>query len=433
VVGWIFRLLRNHISPSLYASLLRVTRTAGEERFIMIFLMFTLATGIFNAETARTINRNMEDKIHYETGADIRVKEVWVDNSTVDADGNRTEATLFYEPDFMRFTSLPEVESAARVLLERTDVSFSGGKADNVQLMGIVTDEFGKTAWARSDLYPAHINLYLNTLSRDPRGVLLSSNFKEHFKIGDVLSFRLRKAYISVVVYGFVDYWPGFRRFDRVKNSEGVYTEKPNWLIVSNLNYVQAAIGLTPYEIWMKTNSDSNNFLTRYANDHDVRFAVHTDFKAAVTENRNDPVLQGTNGALTVDFIITLLVCATGFLIYWILSIKSRILQFGVFRAMGLSMRGILGILVHEQVLISGVAIALGAGIGELASRLFVPIIQIAYSASEQSIPLLIVADAADYGRLFFVVGLMIVICLAILGVLASRIKIAQALKLGED
>ena len=59
-----------------------------------------------------------------------------------------------------------------------------------------------------------------------------------------------------------------------------------------------------------------------------------------------------------------LLLCATGFLIYWILSIQSRALQFGIFRAMGMSLREILSMLINEQLFISVSSIAVGAGIG---------------------------------------------------------------------
>jgi putative ABC transport system permease protein len=134
-----------------------------------------------------------------------------------------------------------------------------------------------------------------------------------------------------------------------------------------------------------------------------------------------------------VGFIVTLLVCFTGFLIYWILSIKNRVLQFGIFRAMGMSMRDILALLVNEQLFITLTSVFIGALVGEIASRLFVPLIQISYSASEQVIPLLVVTEARDYMNLYVTIGLMIAVCLIVLGVIISKIKIAQALKLGED
>ena len=54
-------------------------------------------------------------------------------------------------------------------------------------------------------------------------------------------------------------------------------------------------------------------------------------------------------------------------------------------------------------------------------------------SDAEEVIPLEVVSDLGDSARRFGVVGVMIVVCMTILGVLISRIRISQALKLGED
>ena len=89
--------------------------------------------------------------------------------------------------------------------------------------------------------------------------------------------------------------------------------------------------------------------------------------------------------------------------------------------------------LLNEQVFISGAAIATGALVGHLASRFFIPLIQISYAPSDEVIPLSVISSGADTVRLFGVVGIVMLVCLFILGMLISRIKIAQALKLGED
>ncbi len=52
------------------------------------------------------------------------------------------------------------------------------------------------------------------------------------------------------------------------------------------------------------------------------------------------------NGILTLGFLISILVTFAGFLLYWILSLKGRTLQNGIMRAMGLSLRQLIGILV---------------------------------------------------------------------------------------
>ena len=75
----------------------------------------------------------------------------------------------------------------------------------------------------------------------------------------------------------------------------------------------------------------------------------------------------------------------------------------------------------------------IGGIIGGAASVLFVPLVQIFYSTTEQAVPLEVVSRQVDMVRLFGVIGVVILVCMIILGILISKINISQALKLGED
>ncbi len=162
-------------------------------------------------------------------------------------------------------------------------------------------------------------------------------------------------------------------------------------------------------------------------------FTYFIDTNAEIIDLKNDPIFQATNGILTVGFIVVLTLCSVGFLIYWILSIRSRQLQFGIFRAMGMTMGEILGMLGNEQIFLSLSSIIAGALVGKLAAKLYVPLIQMAYSADSQLIPLEVVSRQSDAMQLYLVVGIVMVVCMVVLGQLIRKIKIAQALKLGED
>ena len=89
--------------------------------------------------------------------------------------------------------------------------------------------------------------------------------------------------------------------------------------------------------------------------------------------------------------------------------------------------------LINEQIFITGISLGAGIFVGILTAKLFVPLIQIAYSAADQVIPIEVIRDSSDFARLFVVIGIVILLCMVILGVLISKIKISQALKLGED
>ena len=89
--------------------------------------------------------------------------------------------------------------------------------------------------------------------------------------------------------------------------------------------------------------------------------------------------------------------------------------------------------LINEQIFISGLSIAVGALVGHLTAILYMPLIQLSYAASDNALPLEVISYQSDNIRLFAVIGAVMLICMAILGALISHMKIAQALKLGED
>lgn len=115
------------------------------------------------------------------------------------------------------------------------------------------------------------------------------------------------------------------------------------------------------------------------------------------------------------------------------MSIRSRELLFGVFRAMGMSKQEIIHMLINEQLFTGLYSIIVGTIIGHLASSWYVPLIQIAYAAADQILPLELITKLNDMIRLFIVIGMVFVSCIAILIRLVFKMKIAQALKLGED
>lgn len=434
VVWLVFTPFKKLWGPALYASFLRILRTRRSQGFIVVFLVITIALGVFNADAARTINGNKEDNLRYEIGADLVLQEKWSDNSASLTD-NPDLDLVYNEPDYGRFLAMDGVQSCAKVLTDSVSVSVSGGTLKNVQLMAINTKAFGQTIWMKEGLNPYPINAYLNAISQNSRGVLVSRNAQTDFgmKLGDVISYKMSSGEsIRGTICGFVDYFPSYAPVTYAKGTDGLYRETPNYLVVANLSQVQAECGVTPYEVWIKTNG-STDFIYDFAEENGLTFTRFRDASAELVEMKNDPVLQGTNGILTVGFIVVLLLCAVGFLIYWVLSIQSRTLQFGIFRAMGLSMREILTMLLNEHLFISGLSIVTGAAVGKLTAKLYMPLIQLAYAASDNALPLQVVSRSGDMARIAIVVGVMLAVCLTVLGVLISRMKIAQALKLGED
>lgn len=422
--------------PAIYASFLRIQRSNKGEGILVVFLILTVAMGIFNAQTARTISTNAEDKIRYLTGAEVVLQEKWDTNEHLMEDDSAGDLEISYtEPDFGKYQSMDGVKNVTKVLVDKSaSVSLENGKVQ-ATVMGINTKEFGQVAWFKDTLLPVHWYEYLNMISQNADAILVSSNFRDHYgyKVGDALQYRNSTGEgVRGIIYGFVDYWPSYSPVTRNIDSDGVIKETDQFLIVAHLSRLQSAWGIRPYQVWIDV-EDSTQSLYDYAQETGTKFTIFQDASAQIVDMKNDPIFQGTNGILTIGFVIVLVLCAVGFLIYWILSIQSRTLQFGIFRAMGMSIREIWSMLLNEQFFISGVSILSGVIVGKIGANLYVPLIQIAYSDADKVIPLENVTQSSDFLRLGIVIGLMIVVCLVVLGFMISKIKIAQALKLGED
>ena len=433
---------RRHWKPAFFASFLQILRTKGKQSFMMVFLMLTVALGIFNATVARTILSNSESNIRYDTGATLVLQEQWEDNSMFVADNPDLELT-YTEPDFSVYESMKGVRHAAKVYREEeitTSFSNKGGENNKkTSLMAIDTKQFGETVSDfNPELLPTHLNNYLNAMASDPDAVLLSSNFhtKAGVKLGDKITYTNKdkkdKKELTGVVYGFVDYFPTYLENTHELNEEEKLVTTENYLVVANLAAVQQTYGVRPYQVWLQTD-ESSQFIYDYAKKNNIQYTVFEDVAAKLVDMKNDALFQGTNGILTMSFIVILILCCTGFLIYWILSIRQRELLFGVFRAMGMTKKEIIQMLINEQIFSSGVSIVMGAALGILASRLFVPLVQIFYASTDQAVPLQVMFQTLDMIRLFSVVAIVIIICMIVLGKLISRINISQALKLGED
>lgn len=431
----IFRLFKRWWSPSLYTAFLQVIRTRSSQNFIIVFLIVTIALGVFNAQAARTINANNEENIRYNIGADIVLREQWQDNSHQAKDDPQVEL-VYEEPDFTKYENILGVASATKVLrIDNAVTRVQNGTIRGLQVMGIHTKSFGETAWLRDELLPHHFYEYLNAMAKHPGAVLLSRNFQtDHgLKLGDTITYATAdRESTRGYVCGFVDYWPGYQPVTYNKGEDGVYKQTQQYLVVANLNQLQSDWGIMPYEVWLKAEA-STQFIYDYAQAEDLRFEHFTDASAQIASMKKDPVLQGTNGILTVGFVVVLILCCVGFLIYWIVSIRIRQLQFGIYRAMGMTMREIVSMLLCEQVFVSGMAIAAGVGVGLLTSKLYMPLIQMGYAAYDNALPMQLISNPTDVARLLVVALSMILVCMLVLGWLLSKMKVAQVLKLGED
>ena len=217
-------------------------------------------------------------------------------------------------------------------------------------------------------------------------------------------------------------------------NEEGEVVKNENLLIIGNLSTIWQFWGVTPYEVWMTLKPDTDTeAVYDWIRENDVPVKKITIREKDMEAVSRDPLLQGTNGVLTMSFIVMLVLCTVGYLIYWIMSIRSREMVFGVLRACGMHKGEIFKMLFMEQFFSGVCAVLAGIGIGKMTSVMFVPMLQRAYAAANQILPMRIISDFGDQMRLYGGILSAMVVCLIVLTVLVFRLNITKALKLGEE
>lgn len=447
VLRLVYWLGRKWWPPSLYATLIQVGRSNSQYQFLMVFLIMTIAIGVFSAGAARTLNNNTEDRIRYGNGAEIVLKAAWPNDKPPEMPtmggppaAPTNDPIHYLEPPFDPYPKLPGVEAAAKVFV-KPQASFSAGESTgSATLIGIDTDDFGRAAWLPDGLNAYPFYDYLNLIASDSKAVLISRTLADQKKVktGDTIFAGWGDTDKQpFIVYGIIDYFPTFNPNPPLGSVDASNEEtKANapMLIVGHLSRIQLQLGLEPYEVWLKLKPDaSTEAFYKGIEKADLNLTDIVNTRTDLVTAKNDPFLMALNGVLTLGFIISILVSFVGFLLYWVLSLKGRTLQNGILRAVGLSLRQLISMLALEQLLTSGMAILIGVVVGNVASRLYVPNFQIAFNPSSLVPPFKVMFDSIDFFRLYSTVGFMLLLGIGILAYMLSRIRIHQALKLGED
>lgn len=436
LVKGIYFLGRRFWHPASYASFMEIIKNGRRQQFIMLFMILTVSLGMFHATVARTILQNAQDNREYLDGADLIIREVW--NTNASASGENSSELIYYEPDYSKYASLDMARSYTRVIRdENAYLADKNYDRQQITLLGIHTREFGENTWLDQELLGRHYYELLNELAVEPDGVLVSRNFEtvQGYKAGDTIRYyNSAQKEVRSMIIDFVDYWPGYEPTTVSLNADGSVNTQNNFLVIAHYSTLQKTLGTVPYEVWITLKEDADTEeLYDWVQQNNVHIARYVDKKADLEKVITDPLLQGTNGILTMGFIVTLILCAVGYLIYWIMSIRSREMLFGVLRASGMHKGEILFMLINEQIFSGVFAIIAGVGIGQLSSLMFVPMLQTAYAASNQVLPMKLITRQADMLRLYGVVAGVMALCLAVLIFIVFRMNVAKALKLGEE
>lgn len=418
LLPWVVRLLSwlaGYLpGVSVLMALRQLARQPSQYNALVLLLILTLALGTYSASAARTLAQNFQDRVAYSIGPDLALSEAWQYNE---------EDETWTEPPFAIHHEIPGVEVATRVLTTKGQPEIGGRRLREAAIMGIDWTDFAKASYFRRDFGDYPLQAYMNFLGSNEEAIIAHRDImtQNNLKVGDRIKMTINRRPTDFVIVGAVDYWPT------------IYPEKGPFFI-ANIDYLLDRTGLQPYHVWLKLTPEAKtgDVLDKIFKAGNIVVTAQ-DQRAQQILTRRDPQRTGLFGILSIGFIVAAIITVIGFLFYSFLSLQRRTLQFGVLRAMGLSVRQLIAMLTFETVFLTVTGVAIGTGVGLWAANLFVPFLQVSADATGRTPRFLIVTDPTDNLRMYLVLSVMLGAALVGLITLLARLKIAQAVKLGEE
>ena len=423
-------------SVGLLLAARQLARTPGSYTAPMVLLVFTLSLSTFTASLAQTLDRHLYDQTYYQTGADISLSDSGESTEMPSMVGGMTGGSKTVAPSdqdsgprwlfrpVSDYLSLPGVQAVTRI----GRVTAQSEETKPGTLIGVDRVDVPGVGYWRRDFALISLGALMNNLAVVPDGVLASNSFlkQQGRAVGDTLPLQVsvygQSIKLDLKIAGSFDLFPTW------------YPEDDGPLFVVNLDYLfEQAGGLFPYHVWIRSSSkcqlcpvSGSGGQTKHAHEQPEHCAPKNRGRTA-TSGTSRPVrcaFRGLWGGGLADGLELSAVCSFSF--------RSRFIELGVLRAIGLSAEQMTMFLAWELAFLLLVGLAAGTGLGVLASKLFIPYLQVGAKATDLIPPYVVEIAWPELFRIYILFGLLFVVALGTLAALLMRMQIFQAVKLGE-
>lgn len=407
-------------------------------RGALLLLVLTLGLATFSASMAATLDSALETSIRYRVGAMTQLIEA---NPSTERKPSpppsgqpqlptrkaREEEARFLFIPVSEHLLVPGITAVARVG-EYPAFLQLGGMTQNAQLFGIDRLDFPKVVTYFDPRWSGGESLggLMNLLARTAEGVIVSRSVVEQgVRVGDPLPVTLElygdRRQLRFIVVAVVDLWPGAYPQDGP-------------ILVANLDYVFDQMGgRYPYHVWITR--DPQVPLSALVQGVRARGFTVMEVRDAATMIRDEqlhPRRQGVLGLLSVGFLAAAVLTLVGFLLSALTNARKRAIEMGVLRALGMSGKQVATALLIEQVLLIATGLGVGTGIGLLAAHLIIPLYQVGvgpHPGTPASPPQVAWGGVM---MIYIVFGLALAITVGVLMGILSRMRLFQAVKLGD-
>lgn len=404
-----------------------LSRTPGSYNTPLIILILTLSLSAYTGSLAQTLDRHLYDQTYYQVGADMKFTEVGQRTSGSATASSSTTSRWFFFPvtDYLKVDG---VKMAARVGSYDAGVEVGTEGMESGRFIGVDRLDFPRVAFWRRDFSTSNLGELMNNLAAQENGVLLSTDFMNAYGI-----------HVDDSIQVLVNTFESNTRLN-MKVVGGVKMF-PTWypdqgpLFVGNLDYLFESAGQQfPYQVWLKTNPTVDPAVIGEKNLKVINVtAIGWDSSQLdIAKEQQRPERQGVFGMLFIGFAAAAVLTVLGFLLYVLFSFRRRFIELGVLRASGLSISQMASYMVCELAFLLLLGGGAGTALGTWMSYLFIPYLQIGTDVASRIPPFQVIIAWPAIFQIYALFTGLFVITLVVLVLLLWRMKIFQAIKLGE-
>ena len=405
----------------------QLERSPGAYYLPLILLVSTISLGIYTASFARTIDRYLYEQQYYKVSADMSVRVFSQTASGIPGGGGGNEEPPAYM-HISEFTSMPHVINATRIGEYTAKARLTMTSVEGT-FIGIDRADLGRVIFWRPDFAPYRLGYLTNALALQQDSVLVSREFMEQrgLEIGDLLELDIRSGgdlfKINLQIAGSLEYFPRW------------YPEEDGALFVGNLDYLfEQAQQELAHRVIARVEPEFNaREFSRAVIDRGAAGVIIEEPTTRIEKTQSAPERQGLFGLLSIGFITSSLATMIGFLLYTVFSYRRRYVELGILRAIGLSQASMMLSVAWELGLLIVMGLALGVGIGLVVSVLYIPYMQFVSSLEGVVPPYVITMAWTEIAQIVALFVLTFLLIMIILLVILRRMRIFQAVKLGES
>lgn len=421
-ISWILQLTDN---VGLLIVTRKLERSPQSYYLPLLLLICTVGLGIYMASFAHTVDRYLYEQQFYRVAADIEVRVFKrAQASFLVSNNDEAQANIHIS----EFNDMDQIENATR-LGEYSARAQVGNQRLDGRFIGVDRSDFGRTGFWRFDFAGYRLGYLMNALASQNDTVLVSRDLIENTSLeeGDLIRVEVSAGSdtipLEMTVVGVLDYFPRW------------FPEEHGALFVGNLDYLfeQAGVELAHRIIARTPDNFDQKALLEAIYDVGADGVSIRGPAERIERIQSQPERQGLFGILSIGFIASLLVTVLGLFLYTLFSYQRRMVELGILRAVGLSRAAMMVSVAWELGLLIVSGLGLGIGLGMVVSGLYIPYLQFSTDRYALVPPYVVEIAWAEIAQVSVMFLLTFVVMLVVLLVVLGRMRIFEAVKLGES